>query len=536
MAQSKKNSGSKTTGGTKKHPNETRFTAFIRELVDSFRGESEISLSVKKVIVAFLSLVFFVSLLIVAWIEGGRKRVLEHPEAVVTGESKKCMNCHESLDPGIVLQWKESRHSHSGIGCNDCHKAEEGDPDLIEHYEGTRIATIVSPKDCSGCHEKQFEEFTNSHHAQGGAILGSLDNELAEIVEGHVTFDANGNKVVQSPAAVSGCLQCHGSEVKVLEGGKLSSDTWPNTGIGRLNPDGSRGACSACHMRHNFSVAQARQPENCGRCHMGPDHPHLEIYNESKHGIAFAANRSRLVEQMKERDWIPGKDFESGPTCSTCHMGKTLSLDSTHDVGARISWNLRPPISEKIDAAAKKKGIEVKSWEDRRSDMQDVCSNCHSQGWVDNWYEQYDNLITLYNEKFAIPATELYNAIRKSGMITSEVTFDDEIEFTYFRLWHHEGRRARHGASMMGPDYTQWHGMYEVAENFYTKFVPELREVIAHNKNLGGSRATSAQAVEAKLSQILNSPMHRWFRGSLSPAEKAMRAKARAEFQKRYAQ
>jgi hypothetical protein len=28
--------------------------------------------------------------------------------------------------------------------------------------------------------------------------------------------------------------------------------------------------------------------------------------------------------------------------------------------------------------------------------------------------------------------------------------------------WHHEGRRFRHGAEMMGADYTQWHGIWEV--------------------------------------------------------------------------
>ncbi len=36
---------------------------------------------------------------------------------------------------------------------------------------------------------------------------------------------------------------------------------------------------------------------------------------------------------------------------------------------------------------------------------------------------------------------------------------------------------ARHGASMQGPDYTWWHGMYEVAKYFYEKFIPQLEEV-----------------------------------------------------------
>ena len=40
---------------------------------------------------------------------------------------------------------------------------------------------------------------------------------------------------------------------------------------------------------------------------------------------------------------------------------------------------------------------------------------------------------------------------------------------------HHQvGRRARHGASMMGPDYTHWHGMYEVSKHYYTEFLPAV--------------------------------------------------------------
>jgi hypothetical protein len=58
------------------------------------------------------------------------------------------------------------------------------------------------------------------------------------------------------------------------------------------------------------------------------------------------------------------------------------------------------------------------------------------------------------------------------------VGFGNELDFIWFELWHHEGRRARHGASMMGPDFTHWHGMYEVAKHFYSEFVPELEALI----------------------------------------------------------
>ncbi len=490
------------------------------------------TLDEKQKIIIGLAGFFFVALLLVAWVEGGRRRVLKAPDAVVTSENADCVECHRVKTPGIVGQWEISQHAKSGIGCLQCHKAEQGDVDGYEH-EGAFIATIVSPKDCSQCHEREAAEHQASRHARGARILGSLDNVLAEVVEGSTRFDAKGEKIEVSAAAVSGCLQCHGSEVKVLAGGKLDPTTWPNTGIGRINPDGSLGSCSACHLRHNFSRAQARAPENCGRCHLGPDHPQLEVYQESKHGIAFAANRSRFEPLMDGKDWVPGHDFEQGPTCSVCHMGATKNLPVTHDVGERISWTLRPPVSEKIDAAAIKSGEQVKSWQDRRADMHDVCTSCHSPEWVDNWYTQYDNLVTLYNEKFGKPSTELYQMARSSGLLT-QIEFDEPVEFTYFFLWHHEGRRARHGAAMMGPDYTQWHGMYEVAHRFYAEYVPELRELI--NRNRAGAKAGAARRLEVTLDEVLNSDHHKWFLGKMSAAELAARKAATEEFRQRYAQ
>jgi len=490
-----------------------------------------VTLDQKQKIIITLAVFFMIALLIVAWVEGGRARVVRAPDAVITAENEDCVDCHRVKSPGIVGQWEISTHASSGIGCLECHSANEGDIDAYDH-EGVLIATIVTPTDCSECHEKEAAEFEASHHATAGQILGSLDNVLAEVVEGYVDFDSQGNKVSTSAAAVSGCLQCHGSEIKVLENGKLDPATWPNTGIGRLNPDGSRGSCSACHLRHNFSRAQSRMPENCGRCHLGPDHPQKEVYEESKHGIAFAANRSRFEAAMQEKEWVPGKQFEQGPTCTTCHMSATRNLILTHDVGGRISWTLRPPVSEKVDAAAIKSGRQVKSWESRRRDMQDVCNSCHATEWVANFYQQYDGAVELYNAKFGGPSTELYQMARSSGLLT-QVDFDEEIEYTYFLLWHHEGRRARHGVAMMGPDYTQWHGFFEIAERFYAEFVPQLRELIDHGRRTG--KAADAARIEIRLDEILNSDMHKWFLGRMSAGELAARKRAAEEFKKRYA-
>lgn len=119
----------------------------------------------------------------------------------------------------------------------------------------------------------------------------------------------------------------------------------------------------------------------------------------------------------------------------------------THDVGSRISWTLRPPVSEKIDAAAKARGQIVKA--------------------------------------------------------TNDIEFDDELEFTYYFLLHHEGRRARHGVAMMGADYTQWHGNYEVAHRFYMEFVPQLKEVLKRVAESGdAAKVAAAKNVAAELEKV----------------------------------
>ena len=67
--------------------------------------------------------------------------------------------------------------------------------------------------------------------------------------------------------------------------------------------------------------------------------------------------------------------------------------------------------------------------------------------------------------------------LRVAGKLTTQ-QFDEPIEWTYFYLWHHEGRRARHGAAMMGPDYVQWHGFYEVADRFYNDLLTEAEHLL----------------------------------------------------------
>ncbi len=364
----------------------------------------------------------------------------------------KCMTCHKEKSAGLYQQWFSSNHARHKVTCYDCHAADRGDKDAYEHY-GASIATLVTPKDCGRCHEREAQEVGDSYHAHAGKILESKDAYLAHVAAGE-------------PVAILGCESCHGSKVEIDPDSpnKLSRKSWPNSGIGRINPDGSLGSCNACHTRHSFSKAQARQPEACSKCHLGPDHPQKEIYEESKHGNTYYTNVSRM--NLDSDNWVVGVDYNAAPTCASCHMSAAPGMKYTHDVGKRISWTLRPPVSKKKD-----------NWATKRSDMQKVCISCHGQTFVDGHYYQFDAVVRIYDEKFAKPATALINLIRERKLLENPASFSNKIEWTYWELWHHEGRRARHGAAMMGPDYTWWHGMYEVAQHFYFKLIPEAQHL-----------------------------------------------------------
>ena len=547
-------------------------------------------LETKRAIIGVLGLVFLLSLVFVQAMEVLRRRReagLDTAVAAIPEASKSCVECHgqSKQTPGIVDHWKGSTHAQKGIGCVKCHEAEKGDVDGFEHY-GAFIATIVTPKDCSKCHKKEYEEFEHSHHAKGGNILASLDNFLAEKVEGfrddesdHHFFNPHSptpgmpdiQEVNGTASAFVGCQQCHGSKVALegKDGSKITVDdlkpdengkptnlaildnikkqdgrpkfhegTWPNTGIGRLNLDGSLGSCSACHSRHDFSPRRARQPENCGKCHLGPDHPQKEIYEESKHGVAFRDLKDHM--NLDAKDWVLGEDYTQAPTCATCHMSGNSRNGGvvTHDPGKRISWSNRPPVSAVMDTdengkiikeldPVERRKLTKMSAEDRRNNMKEVCHHCHTPDYVNSFYKQYDDFVVLYNEKFAKPGQAIMAELYAQDLLTANVhpetkkkasNFDEEIEWTWFYLWHHEGRRARHGASMMAPDYAHWHGMYEVAERFYMELIPQAREIVEHAEEEG--KTEQAAAVRKVIEEILARPEHSWG-PALKPKEKA---------------
>ena len=226
---------------------------------------------------------------------------------------------------------------------------------------------------------------------------------------------------------------------------------------------------------------------------------------------------------------------------------------NNHDVGQRISWTLRPAISAKISrvlfddgfkedytearAIPKPGGImetvenvfekgvlvakkvarkvsKVFGWQDRRAHMQGVCLNCHGSSHVEGFYAQYDDLVILSNDKFARPAQQLMDELLADKVLNPSAPFEHTVQWTFYELWHHQGRRARMGAAMMGPDYTHWNGMYEVAKSFYLEFLPQVVDTAAMK-----SPALKAK-YEKKVRDILARDENIWIRG-VSPKEAA---------------
>jgi hypothetical protein len=316
--------------------------------------------------------------------------------------------------------------------------------------------------------------------------------------------------------AYHACYECHGTlvvpyktETKMIKGfpvTRMDYWGWPTNGAGRIDPDGSLGTCTACHPRHSFSIAQAREPWTCGQCHLGYDHPHIEIYEESKHGNIFDANKEKW--NMEALPWKVGTDFNA-PTCATCHMstiaspdGSRILVKGTHDLRARLVWdqmhfftypkadypdnvqlavikgvsvltgaNIEKAVSGSFKVIPGPKAGELAfprlatieysgALAQKRAAMEKVCTLCHSTQWTKNFFRTADQNMIDY-DIVAHYAFDLLKKAWKEGIENPHNKLDEYMEVQWYYIWHHQGRRWRNGAYMMGPDFAHWFGIVD---------------------------------------------------------------------------
>ena len=199
---------------------------------------------------------------------------------------------------------------------------------------------------------------------------------------------------------------------------------------------------------------------------MGPDHSQLEIYNASKHGVLFSAQRASL-NLGADPKLLTTADMPI-PTCATCHMSGLDGLKVTHDTTERLSYWLFAEVSE-----------QRPGYLAGRNEMQGTCLKCHASSNVNRFYAEAEVVVSVTNDVVR-EVQELMADLRSEGLLTPE-PFDEAIEFLHFDFWHYFGRTAKHGAFMGGADFVQWHGNYELLLQR-----TELEEMAAALRRTGG--------------------------------------------------
>jgi hydroxylamine dehydrogenase len=385
-----------------------------------------------------------------------------HPSEVgqvnaLAGSNDKCVECHRNTSPGIIEQYGHSSMAGAGVTCMDCHGVEADYPGAVQH-EGSYVLTSPTSAKCEKCHQQEVAQFEHSRHGIPSyvAYAGSQDlteEQLAQfeaVPEGG--FDPNKSRnalfAIEGPDVTRfACESCHN--------------------VGKPAADGSVGQCQKCHLRHEFSLEQARKPETCNNCHIGPDHPQWEIYTESAHGIAYATNGDTWNWDAEPGTLTP-VDFPA-PTCALCHMSGFGGTGTTHDVGDRLTWFLAAQTSKRRP-----------NYQENMVRMQSVCEECHNQTFIEDFYADADKGVEAINARVA-EADQIIQPLKDQNLLT-EQQFDEPIDFVYFENWHHWSRTAKFGMWMQGADYTQWHGAYEMLSD-----LSELRIITEEKLNAAES-------------------------------------------------
>ncbi len=477
---------------------------------------------------------FVVLTVCTALANGGLATAQAAPE--VSGDTDACLGCHEEVTPGIVADWRHGRHSRTtlaralnqpalerrisvaaappglgevAVGCAECHtRNPDTHADTFEH-NGYRVHVVVTPADCAGCHPEERAQYADNlmANAYDNLMANPLYASLVAAVNGPVTFDGTGltNHAPDDLTNADSCLACHGTRVEVS--GLVARDTamgemefpaltgWPNQGVGRLNPDGSKGACTACHTRHRFSIAEARKPAACAQCHKSPDVPAYKVYEVSKHSAIYQSAGNNW--NFDAVPWVVGTNF-TAPTCATCHTslittpGGKVVAPRTHQFADRLGYRLFGPVyatahprsgdttiihnaaglplpAELTGEPAAEFLIDAAEQARRQQLMQAVCAPCHSAQWVQGHFAKLDhtvettNALTLEATKVLLKAWEIGAA---RGAAQGDSLFNEAIEKRWVEQWLFYANSTRFASAMAGADYSAFaNGRWQLQKN-----------------------------------------------------------------------
>ena len=366
----------------------------------------------------------------------------------------ECVTCHTSVTPGIVADWKLSKHAEFEVSCSVCH----GEQHMSD--EDVHKAGRMKPQRCAMCHQVQGDQFQAGKHALAWTAMKAMPTAHRQpmaLMEG-----------------MKGCGGCHKIGFKT----EKESQTLREAGAGF-----GMASCDACHTRHTFSAKEAKQPQACQTCHMGFDHAHWEMYSSSKHGVR---------NSLKQMGILP--ESAAAPTCQTCHMREG-------DHGVRTGWGflaVRLPMpedkkwAEARTTVLKALGVldpegkatprleAIKSldmvrltqdgWQKERDKMVKACSTCHSISFARGELEKADKMIREADLVMA-EAILIVGDLYKEGILQKPkgyaypfpdvLTFHDSptlIEQKLYIMFMEQRMRTFQGAFHANPDYTLWYG------------------------------------------------------------------------------
>ena len=466
-----------------------------------------------------------------------------HLQAAETSEATgECLECHRTLGLGMVAAWEKSRHAgtspeeglkkpelerrisakrvpeelaKNAVGCAECHTLNpDKHSDTFEH-NGYQVHIVVTPEDCATCHPVEAKQYGKNlmSHAYGNLQNNSLYQDLARTING-VQFLEHGQTGITPPSpetSAESCLSCHGTRVEVkgfderdTEMGTMEFPVlsgWPNEGVGRINPDGSKGSCSSCHTWHRFSIEMARKPHTCSQCHKGPDVPIYKVYQVSKHGNIYSAMGKKW--NFEAVPWTVGKDF-TAPTCAVCHVSLVVKeegevvAERTHQMNNRLPWRIfgliyshAHPISPDTSIIRNKAGlplptdlsgepvskylIDNNEQQERRKLLQQVCLSCHTQQWVDGHWMRFENTMRTTNE-MTLTATKImmqgWDTGVAKGLAQDSSIFDEAMEKKWVEQWLFFANSTRMSSAMLGTDY----GVYDNGRWYMAKNIQELND------------------------------------------------------------
>jgi hydroxylamine dehydrogenase len=470
------------------------------------------------------------------------------PAAEISSGSQACLGCHRIVSPGLVADWEGSRHSrtapkeawsakplerristrdfpdetaNSVVGCAECHTLNPADHEDTFDHNGFQVHPVVTPNDCSTCHGVERSQYRDNLMSKAHSNLAdnALFHDLQKTAIATPRFEAGKILLQDANRETEGdaCYFCHGtrvqrqgSEVRKTRFGDMSFPVligWPNVGVGRINPDGSEGACTSCHARHSFAIEMARKPVTCSECHKGPDVPAYKVYGVSKHG--------NIYESFKE-DWnwdaVPwrvGRDF-TAPTCAECHASLVVSpqgevlAERTHRFNDRLAWRLfgliyaHPhPLSADTTGIRNQAGLPLpvglknevaeqyvisgKEQSIRRERMQKVCTGCHGQSWIDGHFQRLEDSIEETNAK-TLTATEILLHAWEQGLAKGPAEqgspFDEWLEKLWVEQWLFFANSTRFASAMAGADY----GSFANGRWFLNRNILEMHNLVERLK------------------------------------------------------